>query len=310
MRVLLTGAAGFVGSRVRQRLAQAGHDVVATDLVGDVDLIGDLADAEFVGSLPAVEAVVHAAAVQYVTSPRPRFVRRGWFERNNVVATRNLRRRYDGVADYFLLVGTSMMYTQDNRAMYATDAPLSGEGVYSRSKLAALRELAGFDGAVGVLMPTIIGGPGRAGLFATFLGAMQRWSLAVRPGSGDIPMQMVHVDDVARLAALMVDRRAEGLFNAGGPGPLTILEWIGIIHDETGIDRCRTVPIAYWIIRAGAWVTAYRFLAREQVLMLGRAHVLDVTRSKELGWEPEHSNERILRDTARSLLTEQSRNAR
>ena len=75
MRVLLTGAAGFIGSRVRAALTAAGHDVVAVDVMlgaahgpdsappdGVLDV--DVRDAAALASLlPGVDVVCHQAAV-------------------------------------------------------------------------------------------------------------------------------------------------------------------------------------------------------------------------------------------------------
>jgi dTDP-L-rhamnose 4-epimerase len=75
MRVLLTGAAGFIGSHVSAQLRAAGHDVVGLDLLlpqahgaeavapaGVV--VGDVRDADLVaGLLRGVDAVCHQAAM-------------------------------------------------------------------------------------------------------------------------------------------------------------------------------------------------------------------------------------------------------
>jgi nucleoside-diphosphate-sugar epimerase len=302
MRILVTGASGFLGSRVVERLRADGHEVIGTDRSGAVARAGDLAEPEFTASLPDVEAVVHCAAVQYVTPTIPRFRRAGWFERNNVAATRNLRSRYDGRVRYFLLVGTSMMYRQDGRAIYSTTAPLQGQGVYSESKLAAYELVEGMQNDVGVMLPCIIGGPGREGFFRSFTTTMTRWGFAVRPGSGRHPTHVVHVDDAAELIRLMVRNGATGKFNAGGTQPLTIDQWIEEIRDELGLPEVRRVPVPYFLLAVGAWVTRYRILAREQLLMLGHPHVLDISDSLALGWTP-RSNRQIVRDTARHIAS-------
>ncbi len=75
MRILLTGAAGFIGSRVHARLTDAGHDVVAVDVmlpaahgegssVPDGVLPLDVRDAAALRPLlRGVDVVVHQAAV-------------------------------------------------------------------------------------------------------------------------------------------------------------------------------------------------------------------------------------------------------
>jgi nucleoside-diphosphate-sugar epimerase len=75
MRILVTGAAGTLGSAVAAHLRSLGHSVRAHDLVpvdpaqADEVVIGDLRDPEHVRSLvDGMAGVVHAAAIP---SPRP-----------------------------------------------------------------------------------------------------------------------------------------------------------------------------------------------------------------------------------------------
>lgn len=65
MRVLVTGAAGFVGRHISEYLIGHGYDVIRTDKEG-TELIGDIRDKEFVfKKLGSVEfdAIVHLAAI-------------------------------------------------------------------------------------------------------------------------------------------------------------------------------------------------------------------------------------------------------
>jgi nucleoside-diphosphate-sugar epimerase len=71
MKILLTGAAGFLGQRTRSLLEQRGHVVMATDRVGNFPSTGDLAQSAFTESLPDADVVIHAAAVQYVSNDLP-----------------------------------------------------------------------------------------------------------------------------------------------------------------------------------------------------------------------------------------------
>ncbi len=302
MRVLLTGAAGFLGRSCIGALAGADHQVVTTDRVGSVDLKGDLADPQFTAALPQVDAVVHAAAVQYVSADLPLWRREHYFARNNVQATRNLVARYERDPIYFLNVATSMMYVQNGSPLYSPDSPMEGQGVYSVSKLAAQRSVEAAFENWGAIVPCIIGGPGREGLFRNFVQSIKRSGRAYVPGSGVHPTHMVHVDDVAALVELAVRARSRGYINAGAPEPMSINQWVALIGEELGV-AARRVHLPLLPVELLARWSGYRLLAREQVLMLAQPHVLDISRALALGWQPRHSSAKIVRDIARYIAT-------
>lgn len=302
--VLVTGAAGFLGARCVAALQRRGWQVLSTDRAGGVDFVGDLADERFTRKLPAVQAVVHAAAVQYVTPQLPLLRRRAFFERNNVLATRRLAERYAGEAGlHFVNIGTSMMYRQCGAARYGVRSLMQGQGVYSRTKLEAQREVERRFERWATVVPCIIGGPGREGLFRGFVRSIQRRGRVLYPGRGQHATAMVHVDDVAELVALVLERGACGLFNAAAPSPLSIAEWAAQIADELGLPPPRQLRLPLRPVALLAAASGWRLLAREQVLMLAQPHVLDIEDSLALGWQPRHDSRRIVRDIARHIAS-------
>jgi nucleoside-diphosphate-sugar epimerase len=301
MKVLVTGAAGFLGREVVAQLRAAGHTVSTTDRTGAVDARGDLADPDFTRALPACDALVHSAAVQYVSRDLPLLARHAYFSRNNVTATANLCARYAGSGTHFVNIGTSMMYAQCRAPVYRTTSPMHGEGVYSRSKLLAQRYVAALDDPHATVIPCIIGGPGREGLFRGFVSLMVRHGLVVVPGRGEHPTHMVHVEDVAGLVVRVVETRAEGLFNAAGPEPLSIMQWVDEIEVALELAPVRRIRLPLAPVALASAATAHRLLAREQVLMLGQPHVLATDESRALGWQPRHSNARIVQGIARYI---------
>jgi nucleoside-diphosphate-sugar epimerase len=301
MHILLTGAHGFLGRQCARRLREAGHLVTATDRVGDVALRGDLADPAFAQSLPEVDAVVHAAAVQYVTPELPLLGRAAWFRRNNVEATRHLVERYRGSDTHFVNIGTSMMYAQNGAPLYGPQSAMQGQGVYSRSKLEAQGLVEQGLRRWATVIPCIIGGPGREGLFRNFVRAIAQGRPVLVPGAGRHPVAMVHVEDVARLVETVLRQGAGGFFNAAAPRPLSIVDWVREIEQELQAPPSRIVHLPLAPLRALAALSGWRLLAREQVLMLSWPHVLDIERSLALGWQPRHDNALIARHIARHI---------
>lgn len=305
MRVLVTGASGFLGLVCVARLREDGHEVITTDRRGNPQHVGDLASDFFCMQLPDVDCVVHCAAVQYVSPDLPLWRRERYFEHNNVMATQSLCRRYARPDVHLINIGTSMMYDQNGSPRYGIDSAMKGQGVYSRSKLSALKFVDAHPGKSATVIPCIIGGVGREGLFRSFVSMMQRWGGVAFPGTGTSKTNAVHVEDVASLIALIVRSHNTGLFNAGAPEPLSITEWVDEMASELGLKKVWRLRIPLAPIDALSSLTGYRLLASEQLLMLGQPHVLDISSSLAIGWKPRFSNAAIVRDIARYIAANQ-----
>ena len=275
--------------------------MTTTDYRGRVDHMGDLADAAFCATLPGVDVVVHAAAVQYVSRNIPWTRRQAYFRHNNVEATKQLCARYSGLATQFVHVGTSMMYAQNGSTVYRTSSPMAGQGVYSRSKLAAQAYVNALPNLKATIIPCIIGGVGREGLFRSFVTMMQERGMVVYPGTGRHKTSMVHVKDVASLIGCVVDGKASGLFNAAAPEALSIEQWIDEIGAELALGTIRRIHLPLAPVQALSALTGYRLLAREQLLLLAQPHVLGIEESLALGWQPRFDNAQIVRDIARYI---------
>jgi nucleoside-diphosphate-sugar epimerase len=302
VKTLVTGGAGFLGRECIRQLRAAEHDTVSTDRTGAVDLRGDLSDPAFCATLPDAGAVIHCAAVQYLSPDLPLLAREAYFRKNNGEATAQLARRYAGTGTHFTFVGSSMMYEQNGAASYAPQSPMRAQGVYSASKLAAFAHVKRLPNRTAAVLPCIIAGPGRGGLFRPFARSIARFGVAVFPGGGGHPVHMVHVEDAASLLVRVVERGAAGIFNAASPGPLSISQWVDVIAAELGVTRVRRIRLPLAPIRTISALTGYRLLAAEQLLMLRYPHVLDVAQSLALGWQPRWDNTEILRETVRALI--------
>ena len=110
MRILVTGAAGLIGSAVAERLAQD-HDVIGLDLrLGPrVQITADCFDmAEWRHRVGAVDAVVHTAALH---APHVGQLSDKAFRQSNVEATaRLLDFALDAGATRFVLTSTTSLY--------------------------------------------------------------------------------------------------------------------------------------------------------------------------------------------------------
>jgi nucleoside-diphosphate-sugar epimerase len=293
-RVLVTGGIGFLGTEICKQLDKTHYEIITTDKRQGADIVGDLSDGQFCDSLPDVDVVINCAAVQYISKDLPFFFRKHYFLKNNIQGAKNLTSRYSGKIDYFLQIGTSMMYNQTGQLIYDTSSEMSGEGLYSKSKFAVYGFIKSMNNPYSMIIPCIIGGPGREGLFVPFVKSIMKYKTAVIPGAGKYQIHVVHVEDVAQLACLLVDKRISGIFNAAAPEPLTINQWCDVIEDTLGTKRLFTFRLPIKPLALLSKLTGYRLLAREQLLMLQMPHVLSIDEALKIGWNPKYNNKKII----------------
>lgn len=155
MRILVTGAAGLIGSGVAERLSRD-HDVVGLDLRhGDqVDIVGDCQDVhDWRGRLGRVDAIVHVAALH---APHVGQRSEQEFRRANVEATsRLIDLAIEVGASHFVLTSTTSLYGHalepGDRAVWV-DEQLEPQprDIYDETKLEAERLLASAGGPLTV----------------------------------------------------------------------------------------------------------------------------------------------------------------
>jgi len=293
LRILILGANGFLGAACCTQFSSAGYQVLRSDKIGPADFLGDLSDLNFVGSLPDADVVVNCAAVQYVTKNLPIFSRESFFFLNNVVSAKNLSSRFKKTRTHVIHVGSSMMYKVSQNS-YDESNEMVGSGFYSRSKVEAQHYIERLPLAATVV-PCIIGGPGRGGLFPKLVKSISKFGVAIFPGSGDHPLSMVHVSDVASLIFKIAERSETGFFNAAASDALSISQWVDEIAVALGKEGPLRVKLPITAVEIASKILNYTFLAQEQLQMLSMPHVIRTPRSLSIGWKPNYTSAETIR---------------
>lgn len=168
MRVLLTGASGYVGRAARLALAGAGHEVVAAvrgldrlpehRRAGAVAVGAVSAATDWAAALDGVEAVLHLVSPPLTEADAA--ARRAEAQRVIVDGTRRLveQARAAGVRRFVFVSSLKAMGEESGPAPYTEDDPPAPQDAYAEAKLASERlVLEAAPGPVVVRSPAIYG---------------------------------------------------------------------------------------------------------------------------------------------------------
>ena len=219
MRVLVTGATGFIGSRLVDRLVEQGHEVVATSRSAErrawpegVQARGmDITAPDSFGTaFEGVDAVVHLAALVTEWGPREEFFLHGEEGTRHVVDAA----RAAGVP-VFVHVSSIAVYGLAHSGPVSEDfprVPREDPIAYNAAKSAAegVIEAARAEGyPATIVRPANVYGPGAPSWTVRAAALIDKGLMALPPVTG--PSNTVFVDNVvALLITTLEDERARG----------------------------------------------------------------------------------------------------
>ena len=276
MKVFLTGATGYIGSAIADRLRAAGHEVVglarsdasATKLktAGISAVMGDFSDPKTVGAAArAVDGVISTATTYNpaVDGPAIEAILSGLFGTNKP------------------FIYTSGIWSHGDtggKVVDETSAPKPAELVKWRQSVEQ-RVLEGAKRGIRsvVIRPAIVYGRG-GGIPAGFVESALKEGAAQYVGSGENRWPFVHVDDLADLYLLALEKAPPGTLLLGVSGPARQVREVAAAASR-GVGaggKTRAVPLEQAREKLGAYADA---LVLDQQASGKRAEQL-------LGWRP------------------------
>jgi uncharacterized protein YbjT (DUF2867 family) len=281
MRILLTGASGFIGQHLLHALLAEGHEVIcAVRRVKksnaprlsfiQADFVKDTDKSVWLARLSGIDAVINTVGIFRESGAQT-------FDRLHVQAPRALFAACAESHDVHMVVQLS-----------ALGADADADTAYHLSKKAADDYLASLPVRAAIVQPSLV--YGSDGTSARVFKALASMPFAVRFGDAPQLVQPIHVDDVVAAIVALVRRRLyvdQGDTQPAGtaqrialvgPDALPFTGYLAALRAAMGMGRLRVLrlpgSIARALARAGRWLPG-GLLDPEALRMLDRGNTDD-----------------------------------
>jgi nucleoside-diphosphate-sugar epimerase len=282
--VLVTGAAGFIGSSLVQSLEKSGNNTILALIrkdgsrlpgnasgfcnSGRVQVVsGDLtepASLNFDSDSRMFDVVFHLAAV----TPETRFGNNRLRD-VNLAGTKNLFDTVRQRTKHFVYISGVAVFEPSNNAdrLINEESPKARQMEYLKTRLAAedyLREncaKAGIDFTV-VYLPDIVYGNG-GNFKRIFLEQISKGKFRI-PGSGDYHVNFIHLEDAVNILVTVAKRRSEAAnqtYIASDSNPAPFREFVNFTADELGAKHPGSAPL--FLAKAVAGSDLIKMLTRD-----------------------------------------------
>ena len=301
MRIFLTGATGFVGSEVLERLTQENHEVLALvrkkllEPTENVQLIvADLSKLEDISSemLSGVNAVVHTAARTHVMKDETVDLLEEYrkVNRDATLGLANLAEK-SGVQRFVYISSVKVNGELTRPGEYfvpdAVDVPSDPYGLSKYEAELGLLEIARkTEMEVVIIRPPLVYGPGVKGNFASMVNLIKK-GIPLPFGTIFNQRSLIALDNLVDFIALCADRRrspkaANHVFLVSDGEDVSTSQLLRRVGSAYGV-KSRLLPIPVGLMKL-----LFRLLGKGAVSdrLFGSLQV-DITKTTDLlGWKP------------------------
>lgn len=305
MKILITGAAGDVGSRVTAALLERGHKIKTLvrraesaewlKRAGAEIHIGDVTKPEtLIGICDDADVVYHFSAVLWVANPKKTLKEVNYYGTVNLAKECLGKRVKRFVFPSFpLVLGPHGKPLKELRPEEAPAGPNSHHALSKKLSEEYLLKL-NDEGklSVTILRLGTIYGPNTR-LIKT-LPVLMRKGLFHLAGEGKNIVHFVHIDDVVQAMLLAIEKEAAAgqIYNICDDKPVTMKEFADLFADTIGVKRPGTAPIFFFRIAAFfatllSRITGKPALTNQDIVTLSiSSYVADTSKAKkELGFQ-------------------------
>lgn len=265
MRILVTGAEGFLGSHLVPYLNAAGHDVIRSTRTLDPTMKG-------------VDTVVHLAAIAH------RHAMLHEIDLNNhlLAVQRAHNARHDGVKHFVFVSSIAAQIGACCTEILTEESPARPMTPYGQAKLAAEKGIADTGVPYTILRPVVTGGPGAKGNFATLNRvAALPVPLPFRGLSALRSILMVQNFNSAVATVIEPDAPRNSTYVVADPEPLTIGALVSKLRSELG-RQPNLFFVPERLLELGCRATGRGVLWDR----IGRPLVVNPAKLLALGWRP------------------------
>ena len=311
-RCLVTGATGFIGGHLAQRLAQDGHRVrCLVRLTSDTSLLESLGVELVIGDITSPASLARATAgcgrVFHCAALVSDWATRREIARINVEGTQNLlEASIASGAQRFVHFSTTDIYGYPGGVLVdETYSSPRFRNWYSQTKRDAEKEVRRAHSAhaldVVILRPATVYGPRSTDVVGQIARAIRSGSM-IAIGGGRADAGLCYVDNLVDAALLALEQPAASgrAFNITDGVSVTWKQFVDDLADGLGCSRVRW-SLPYWmaygiaffleqgyrLARTATGLSTPPLLSRQAVHVMGRNQSFSNRQARELlGWQP------------------------
>lgn len=288
MKLLFTGASGFLGNNVRPLLERV-YEITTVGLLSQDDYTVNIAR-EVPELHERYEVVLHAAGKAH-SIPKTEEEKQA-FSDVNLQGTKNLCSALEkvGIPGAFIFISTVAVYGCDYGENITEEHPLNGTTPYAMSKRLAEEYLQKWcyehNVILGIIRPSLLAGPNPSGNLGAMISGIRSGRYLSIAG-GQARKSILMVQDIAKLVPLLAKRG--GIYNVCDSYQPTFRELEALICKQ--MKKSLPLSIPYWLAKGMALIgDSLGKKAPINSLKLDKiAKSLTFSNEKairELGWKP------------------------